>query len=308
MSREWLPKIRIIENGTIQWLKRNKGPIVNTVLSILITPGLVGSESYVPGFPSDSINAQYLRRVAIHLLQNDKQDSFEETAGFTREDFQKAKEGLYYATFFGEKGEWAGTCTAWVAKEDPERFYLAARYHCTDEHGELTSVAMWRPGIDAEVLSYTPDRVVYDPHEDIAVIEFEKSNNPPFRGEALKYRDGARFKVNEFIMLAGYLPSFTFQNDSVSDLPLHVLTYGNVAPIVSADSPDYPVAQADVYASIGGSGIIVFGKDEADGIVVIGTVGAYDEYKRPNDRDVLFPNEWPARVNINPLNLGFLMR
>ena len=308
MSREWLPKIRIIEDDTIRWLKRNKRAFKYSVLSILIAPGLVASESYVPGFPSDSNNAQYLRRVAMHLLQTDKQDSFEEAAGFTRADFQKAKEGLYYVTFFAEKGEWAGNCTAWVAKEDPERFYLAARYHCTDEHGELTSVAMWRPGIDTEILSYTPDRVVSDQHGDFAVIEFEKSNNPPFRGKALNYRDRARFEVNQNIMLAGYLPSFTFQNGSDSNSPPWVLTYGDVAPIVVAPSRDNSVAQADSYASIGGSGIIAFGKDGAGGIVVIGTVGAYDEHKPPNKRDVLFPNGRPARVNIDPLNLGFLMR
>lgn len=225
----------MIEHGPLWWAKKYALPIATMV----VAGSVLGAQDGIPSYPVDEFPVPagaklatgsedvQLRHLAMRLLRDHKDNSFEPTETFTVEFFERVRN----ATFQIElpvTGNYKNVCTGWLVDRQAQSLSIITAAHCLPKNESFEYIYLSRPGIDIVGFWHPITEIQQDAENDTAMITVDISPGIEIDAVPLSWEDNyVPTDGNETYLTVGFPYSFYMQGTGFT--PYDILTYASVS-------------------------------------------------------------------------------
>jgi hypothetical protein len=187
-----------------------------------------------------------LKQTATAIEQKGEKSSFVEQAGFSKELFEKARQGTFLLTEVANDATRFGT--TWLAESDGNIHYFVTNKHVVNGRNSFQLRAV-RPYIDKQ--PFIPENISYAVHQnrDLAVMKCIGDFKTEIQPTPLKWQDDYSPNLNDEALLVGYPYDF----HSEDEMKQTAKTSGEVV-IINKAEPNLHWWRAKAILSGGSSG------------------------------------------------------
>lgn len=173
-------------------------------------------------YPNDPAPDVALRQTATAIAKKGENTSFVPDKEFSKEFFERVRQAAFIVEVDGkvDGNPVGGIGSGWLAKNNKGKFVLVTTDHQFANKGEITSLRLWRPGIDTQKIEPTRFVIHSFPAVDqaVTIIDIPEGIEPI---EGLDYKPNTtRLKKDTDVLVAGFPSEFYDEQDKFNKTPI----------------------------------------------------------------------------------------